>query len=325
VYCDIYSHSGGIYRISGKLGITCRDSLVLTVAVLTYASASFGRAAILAASARLTRDRSPLTRQTQRAHDHTRVSGNTTRAQPCSGIGASLGARALCALLGRAPLLTSLRASLGRFKRSRASSGSVRMPAAHRRSQGRHRGARRKAPPRSALRASLGHPHLAPRSARRSGASNAAGPAVAAYDRQPAAHRRSQGRHRGARRKAPPRSALRASLGRPLGSSPRSALRASLGTHGPTSAPRSWRRAWGAGAPRWRAKAAALRGNLMAPERLARGARAPNGLHRSTRRNSSARARRQWRTHASPGAKVRKCHDGAWNTLAKNFLLSSVF
>jgi hypothetical protein len=46
---------------------------------------------------------SPLTRQ--RAHDHTRVSGNTTRAQPCSGIGASLGARALCALLGRAPLL----------------------------------------------------------------------------------------------------------------------------------------------------------------------------------------------------------------------------
>jgi hypothetical protein len=49
----------------------------------------------------------------------------------------------------------------------------------------------------------------------------------------------------------------------------------------------------------------------MAPERLARGARAPNGLHRSTRRNSSARARRQWRAHASPGAKVRKCHDGA--------------
>ena len=48
---------------------------------------------------------------------------------------------------------------------------------------------------------------------------------------------RSQGRHRGARRKAPPRSALRASLGRPLRSSPRSALRASLGTHGPTSAP----------------------------------------------------------------------------------------
>ena len=31
--------------------ITCRDSLVLTVAVLTDASASFGRAAILAASA----------------------------------------------------------------------------------------------------------------------------------------------------------------------------------------------------------------------------------------------------------------------------------
>ena len=77
---------------------------------------------------------SPLTRQ--RAHDHTRSTmypENTTRARPCSGIGASLGARALCALLGRAPLLTSLRA-------------------------------------------------------RRSGASNAAGPAVAAYGRKPAAH-----------------------------------------------------------------------------------------------------------------------------------------
>ena len=77
---------------------------------------------------------SPLTRQ--RAHDHTRSTmypENTTRARPCSGMGASLGARALCALLGRAPLLTSLRA-------------------------------------------------------RRSGASNAAGPAVAAYGRKPAAH-----------------------------------------------------------------------------------------------------------------------------------------
>ena len=70
----------------------------------------------------------------------------------------------------------------------------------------------------------------------------------------------------------------------------------------------------------------------MAPERLARGARAPNGLHRSPGVNLSARARRQWRAHASPGAKlllllnttrthsglpstgakVRKCHDGAW-------------
>ena len=149
--------------------------------------------------------------------------------------------------------------------------------------------ARGRTPPRSALRASLGHPHLAPRSARRSGASNAAGPAVAAYGRQPAAHRRSQGRDRGARRKAPPRSALRASLG----------------THGPTSAPRSWRRAWGAGAPRWRAEAAALRGNLMAPERLARGARSPNGLHRSKGEQGTWRARRQWRTHASPGAKVK--------------------
>ena len=167
--CDIYSHSGGIYRISGKLGITCRDSLVLTVAVLTYASASFGRAAILAASARLTRDRSPLTRQTQRAHDHTRVSGNTTRAQPCSGIGASLGARALCALLGRAPLLTSLRASLGRFKRSRASSGSVRQEASGAQTQPGPASRREEGPtslraprvartpsPRSALRASLG-------------------------------------------------------------------------------------------------------------------------------------------------------------------------
>ena len=64
----------------------------------------------------------PLTRQ--RAHDHTRSTmypEKTTRTRPCSGIGASLGARALCALLGRAPLLTSLRASLGRFKRSLAS------------------------------------------------------------------------------------------------------------------------------------------------------------------------------------------------------------
>ena len=139
---------------------------------MTKASASVGRAAILAASA-LTRHTgtlhepcSPLTRQ--RAHDHTRVSGNTTRAQPCSGKGASLGARALCALLGRAPLLTSLRASLERFKRSRACSGSVRMPAAHTQpgpasrrenkpptSLRAPRVARRHSP-RSALRASLG-------------------------------------------------------------------------------------------------------------------------------------------------------------------------
>jgi hypothetical protein len=171
--------------------------------------------------------------------------------------------------------------------------------------------------PRSARRSGASSAHLAPRSARRSGASNAAGPAVAAYGRKPAAHRRSQGRHRGAR-KAPPRSALRASLGRPLRSSPRSALRASLGTHGPTSAPRSWRRAWGAGAPRWRAKAAALRGNLMAPERLLRGAHAPNSLHRSHCHACTWRARRQWRPHALARVlKVRKCHDGACNTLAK--------
>ena len=37
---------------------------------------------------------------------------------------------------------------------------------------------------------------------------------------------------------------------------------------------------------------------------MARGARAPNGLHRSPGVNLSARARRQWRAHASPGAKL---------------------
>ena len=31
----------------------------------------------------------------------------------------------------------------------------------------------------------------------------------------------------------------------------------------------------------------------------------------------TAATRRLWRAHASPGAQVRKCHDGAWNTLAK--------
>ena len=55
----------------------------------------------------------------------------------------------------------------------------------------------------------------------------------------------------------------------------------------------------------------------MAPERLARGARSPNGLHRSKREQGTWRARRLWRAHASPGAKERKCHDGAWNTLTK--------
>ena len=142
---------------------------------MTKASASVGRAAILAASA-LTRHTgtlhepcSPLTRQ--RAHDHTRVSGNTTRAQPCSGKGASLGARA-----HSAPC--------------------------------------------------LGAPLCSPRSAHRSNASNAAGPAVAAYGCL--RRTRSQVRHRGARISPPPRSALRAPrVARRH--SPRSALRASLG------------------------------------------------------------------------------------------------
>ena len=175
---------------------------------------------------------------------------------------------------------SALRASLGRFKRSRASSGSVygRKPAAHRRSQGRHRGARQgptslRAPrvartpsPRSALRASLGR---FKRSRASSGSvrqeacgANAARAGIAARGRPHLA----------------PRSARRSD--RPLRSSPRSALRASLGTHGPTSAPRSWRRAWGAGAPRWRAKAAALRGNLMAPEAMRGNLMAPEGLLR---------------------------------------------
>ena len=81
------------------------------------------------------------------------------------------------------------RASLGRLKRSRARSGSVRMPAAH--TQPGPASARESPhlAPRSARRsdAPSAH-HLAPRSARRSGASNAAGPAVAAYGRKPAAH-----------------------------------------------------------------------------------------------------------------------------------------
>ena len=92
------------------------------------------------------------------------------------------------------------------------------------------------------------------------------------------------GKHR--QEKAPPRSALRASLGRLL-RSPRSALRASLGrlrrTHGPTSG---------------RAEAAASRGNMGAPERLARRADAPNRLHRSYEEARTWRSRRQLRPHA---------------------------
>ena len=87
---------------------------------------------------------------------------------------------------------------------------------------------------------------------------------------------RSQGRHRGARRKAPPRSALRASLGRPLRSSPRSALRASLGTHGPTSAPLA-RRA-GALRPRGRGLEGQLDGARAIASRRSR-AKPPASLH----------------------------------------------
>ena len=57
--------------------------------------------------------------------------------------------------------------------------------------------------------------------------------------------------------------------------------------------PRSWGRAWGANAPRWRAEAAASRGNMGAPERLARRADAPNRLHRSYEEARTWRARRQ--------------------------------
>ena len=149
---------------------------------------------------------------------------NTTRARPCSGMGASLGARALCALLGRAPLLTSLRAR--RSGASNAAGPAVaaygRKPAAHtqpgpasRREAGptslRAPRVARTPSPRSALRASLGR-------FKRSRASSGS-----VYGRKPV---RSQGRERGARQdptslRAPrvartpsPRSALRASLGR---------------------------------------------------------------------------------------------------------------
>ena len=152
---------------------------------------------------------------------------NTTRARPWLLRHRRLArsARALRLAWARPSAHLAPRASLRRLKRSRASSGSVWQEACGAHAARAGIAARGRPSPRSALRASLGHPHLAPRSARRSGASNAAGPAVAAYGRKPAAHRRSQGRHRDARRKAPPRSALRASLGRPLRSSPRSARR----------------------------------------------------------------------------------------------------
>ena len=141
------------------------------------------------------------------------------------------------------------------MKRSRASRGSVRQEACSAHAARSGIAARERPPPRSALRASLGHlighPHLAPRSARRAE------------------------RTRGAR------------------PSPRSALRASLGTH-----------AWGAGAL---AKAAALRGNLMAPEAMRGNLMAPERLLRGAR---------------AQGAKVRKCHDGVWNTLGKRAIPS---
>ena len=166
-------------------------------------------------------------------------------------------ARALRLAWARPSAHLAPRASLGRFKRSRASSGSVRQEAC-----GAH-----------AARAGIaarGRPHLTPRSARRSDTlTSLRAPRVA--------------------RNARPHE-------------------------------RSWRRAWGAGAPRWRAEAAALRGNLMAPERLARGARSPNGLHRSKGEQATWRARRLWRAHASPGAKVRKCHDGAWTPSRKRHI-----
>ena len=58
---------------------------------------------------------------------------------------------------------------------------------------------------------------------------------------------------------------------------------------------------------------------MGAPERSARRADAPNRLHRSYVVALTRRARRQWRPHALARVlKVRKCHDGAWNTLAKN-------
>ena len=177
----------------------------------------------------------------QRAHDHTRSTmypEKTTRTRPCSGIGASLGARALCALLGRAPLLTSLRASLGRFKRSRAStSGSVRQEA------------------RSNLHA------------RR----------AVLHDLDAAL----SGRLRHGRCACPPP---------PLASRAHRGLwplRRPLRTHLPRAP--SFRRP---PSSRRGEAAAALRGNLMAPERLLRGARAPNGQHRSHCNEFARRARR---------------------------------
>ena len=127
---------------------------------MTKASASVGRAAILAASA-LTRHTgtlhepcSPLTRQ--RAHDHTRVSGNTTRAQPCSGKGASLGARAHSAPCLGAPLCSPR--SAHRSNASNAAGPAVAAYGCQRRTDAARAG----------IAARGGRPHLAPRSARRS-------------------------------------------------------------------------------------------------------------------------------------------------------------
>ena len=171
---------------------------------------------------------SPLTRQ--RAHDHTRSTmypENTTRARPCSGIGASLGARALCALLGRAPLLTSLRA-------------------------------------------------------RRSDASNAAGPAVEAYGRKPAAHTQPGP---ASRREAGPTSLRAPRVARTP--SPRSALRASLG--------RLKRSRAGSGSVRQEACGAhAARAGIAA---RGRPHRAPRSAHRSN----------------APSAHQRSGHHLAWD------------
>ena len=140
--------------------ITCRDSLVLTVAVLTDASASFGRAAILAASALTPHTSDHRSRDRQRGRMAKHGYPGTRHAH------------------------NDVPALAPRSERARS------------------------AP-------CLGAPLCSPRSARRSDASNAAGPAVAAYGSSAGSLRRtrSQGRHRSAR-KPSPRSALRASLGR---------------------------------------------------------------------------------------------------------------
>ena len=138
-------------------------------------------------------------------------------------------------------------------------------------------------------------PHLAPRSARRSDTLTLlrALRVARAFQTQPGQQRqrtagslqrtRSQVRHRGAR-KAP--TSLRAPrVARTLNRtpSPRSALRASLGTHAwgaSLTSLRAPRVARNARVGRWRAKAAALRGNLMAPEAMRGNLMAPERLLR---------------------------------------------